>query len=546
MNADSTHRCPSPMTPGSSLIGNRAARGLRTTLVAATCAALLAGGALGAPAHAQAGPPVAASAATSSTAAVSTYVTAVYRDLFARTVDPAGLSTWTQALLSGTPRIAVANAITYSREYRSRLITDSYRTYLDRSPDSAGLRHWLDQMHDGLPIQQMEGGFLASPEYYRKAGSTPRGWVVKLYSHVLGRTPSESEIAHWTTQLSRGASRTSVAMGFLLSSEHLADVVDAQYRHLLGRSIDSTGRTSWVRAIQTGTRLEAVIGGIVASDEYAKRNGAGDLIVAAPPPPPAPAPAGSVGVPSGKQLRVHDGNLTITTAGTVVDGLDIRGFVRVKAPNVVIRNSVIRGPGEALTYPMSLVQSTAGPAGNLLIEDTTIAASHPSRFVDGVVGQGFTLRRVDIHTVIDQVKITGDNVTVDSSRLHKNLFYPAADGHIESHDDNVQVQVGSNIRIVNNTMSGTTNAAVMITQDRGLVRNFTFSGNRADNGACTVNVFQNVYGPPQGLSITDNVFGTNQRNPRCAIIMSDTTKAVTTVARNTFTDGTAVTVSRGR
>jgi hypothetical protein len=337
-------------------------------------------------------------------------------------------------------------------------------------------------------------------------------------------------------------------MGFLLSTEQLATVVDGYYQDLLGRGIDATGRWGWVTAIQRGTRVEAIIGGIIASDEYYTRN-----VGATPPPAPAPtppAPGGSpgdanTGVPAGARLTVHDGNLTITTPGTVIDGLDIRGIVRVKAANVVIRNSIIRGSATPLTAPMSLVQADAGSGTNLLIEDSEIYAQAPSRFVDGIVGEGFTLRRVDIHTVVDQVKIIGDNVTVDASYLHGNLFYPADGTNIESHDDNVQVAIGSNITIQNSTLSGTTNSAVMITQDRGSVVGFTFRGNSANNGACTINVAEKAYGPPPGLSITDNTFGTGQLHARCAILMPDTTKAVATVTRNTFTDGTTVTVSRG-
>ncbi len=270
----------------------------------------------------------------------------------------------------------------------------------------------------------------------------------------------------------------------------------------------------------------------------------------APAPAPPPAPAGSVGaasvgVPSGTSLTVHDGDLTITVAGTVIDGLDVRGFVRVRAANVVIRNSIIRGPATPLTSAMSLVQSDAGAGTNLLIEDSEIYAQAPSRFVDGIVGMGFTLRRVDIHTVVDQVKITGDNVTVDSSYLHGNLYYPADATNLESHDDNVQVSIGANIQVVNSTLEGGTNSAVMITQDRGSVVGFTFRANRADNGACTINVAEKSYGPPPGLSITDSVFGTGQRLSRCAIIMVETTRAAATVTGNTFTDSSAVTVSRG-
>jgi len=199
---------------------------------------------------------------------IGAYVTRVYSDLFGRVVDQGGLDTWSTALRSGTPRVAVANAITYSAEYRSRLITGSYATYLGRAPDSAGLGHWLGMMSQGMTIQQMEAGFLASPEYYGKAGSTDAGWVRKLYLHVLGRDAAAAEVDGWVRALSSGMGRGQVAMGFLLSTEHLTTVVDGYYRDLLGRGIDPSGQWSWVTAIQNGTRVEAIIGGIVASDEY--------------------------------------------------------------------------------------------------------------------------------------------------------------------------------------------------------------------------------------------------------------------------------------
>ncbi len=195
------------------------------------------------------------------------YIGRVYGDLFGRGVDPAGLAGWRNALLSGQPRISVANAITYSREYRTGLITDSYDYYLGRQPDSVGLEGWLGAMGRGLTIQQMEAGFLGAAEYYENAGNSDATWVTRLYQHVLGRTPADSEVQAWVTALHR-SNRYEVSLGFLMSSEHLATVVNGHYLTLLDRGLDSEGQRGWVRAIQSGTRLEAVIGGIVASDEY--------------------------------------------------------------------------------------------------------------------------------------------------------------------------------------------------------------------------------------------------------------------------------------
>ncbi|MCV2394176.1 DUF4214 domain-containing protein [Actinotalea sp. M2MS4P-6] len=198
---------------------------------------------------------------------VRSYISRVYRDLFHRSVDSAGLQTWTTALLSGVPRVEVANSITGSDEYRTRLIQGAYRTYLGRSADSSGLAFWLRELRDGRRITDLEAGFIASDEYYARAGGTDAGWVRRLYRDVLGRSPASSEVAGWLPTI-RSSGRYAVARGFLLSSEHLTDVVDAYYRDLLGRRIDSQGRATWVNAIQRGARLEEIIGSIVASDEY--------------------------------------------------------------------------------------------------------------------------------------------------------------------------------------------------------------------------------------------------------------------------------------
>lgn len=198
---------------------------------------------------------------------IKRYITRVYSDLFHRAPDAGGLAAWTQALLSGTPRVAVANSITSSDEYRTRLIQGVYQHYLGRAAEATGLSYWLGQMKAGLRISDLEAGFITSDEYYAKAGGTPAGWVTRLYQHVLGRTPSAAEVAGWVPHVDP-ASRTGVALGFLFSDEYLGSVIDGYYHDLLGRGIDASGRATWVGQIQHGVRLEAVIGSIIASDEY--------------------------------------------------------------------------------------------------------------------------------------------------------------------------------------------------------------------------------------------------------------------------------------
>jgi hypothetical protein len=206
--------------------------------------------------------------ATTNPGATERYITRVYGHLFDRAPDPQGLATWTARLQAGTPYGEVANGITYSAEYRSRMIRDTYRTYLDREAEPAGLASWLAAMQAGQHIEQMQAGFISSPEYYGLGGGTDSGWIVRLYEKVLHRTPAPSEVQHWLGRLAAGASRYDVAIGFLYSTEHLTEVVDGYYQLLLGRSIDPSGRATWVGLIQRGARDEEIIASIVSSAEY--------------------------------------------------------------------------------------------------------------------------------------------------------------------------------------------------------------------------------------------------------------------------------------
>ena len=199
---------------------------------------------------------------------IDRYVTQVYSDLVGHAPDAASLLTWETALVNGTPRINLANALTAGTEYRRRLINATYEHYLGRAANSTELTTWLSKLDGGYTIQQVESGVVTSAEYYTKAGGTGRKWVARLYVDILGRAASSSEINYWTNQLAKGATRDRVAMSLLLSTEHLSGVVDTQYRAFLDRAVDDPARTTWVSALQAGMRIETLTGGIVASDEY--------------------------------------------------------------------------------------------------------------------------------------------------------------------------------------------------------------------------------------------------------------------------------------
>lgn len=224
----------------------------------------------------------------------------------------------------------------------------------------------------------------------------------------------------------------------------------------------------------------------------------------------------NTGVPSGTVLQVHQGDLTITQPGTVVDALDIRGVVRIQADNVTLKRSIVRG-GPASAASQALVAAWWN-AKNFVIQDSTLAATNPTINLDGLSGSGITARRLNISRVVDTVKVIGSNVSVSDSWLHGNLHSDndlnQSDG--KTHDDNVQIEGGSNIRITGNTMEGSYNAAVMVTQNVSKTSDFILESNWLQGGACTVNVTERSRGGSiYGMAVRNNRFGVSRYGSTC-------------------------------
>ena len=249
--------------------------------------------------------------------------------------------------------------------------------------------------------------------------------------------------------------------------------------------------------------------------------------------------ASNTGVPAGTHLTEFKGDLTIDTPGAVVEGLDIHGFVTVTALGVTIKDSIIRGAATSTERPLLL---SASVAASVTIQDSELFAAFPSWSIDGIRGWNITATRVNIHDVVDCFHLYGDNITIQSSWLHNNLHF-AVDpnqGGGPSHDDSIQIQVGKNIRIIGNNMSGAANSAVQFTQDMGIVSDVQIVKNRLDGGECTINVAEKGRGSFLGLVIVGNTFGRTTAFLNCAITAPPTT--VIALARNSYTDGAAVTI----
>jgi hypothetical protein len=204
----------------------------------------------------------------------------------------------------------------------------------------------------------------------------------------------------------------------------------------------------------------------------------------------------------------------VTKANTVVENLEVHGVIQVRASGVVIRNTKVLGPS---TSGRPLVSNY--PYGySFTITDSELWSSKASPYANGILGSNFTATRVNIHDVIDTVHITGGNVTVRDSYLHDTLHYAKdpVQNNTPSHDDIVQIQGGSKIVLEGNTMVGSKNTVVMVTQDQAKVSGLTIRDNYIDGGNCSINMNEKGKGGFSQVLLEGNLFGPNRTISYCA------------------------------
>ena len=201
----------------------------------------------------------------------ASFVDNAFQEVLHRAPDDSGLSYWNQQIAGGLSPSEFASDLTHSAEfYATNVIDPAYQSYLGRGADAAGIAFWTRQMQQGMTDQQIEANFIASPEFYAHAGGADSGWINAMYQAVLGRGADSTGMSYWTAQLSAGASRSSVAMGFAAGQEREAQIIQDDYFTYLGRAASPADVSYWVAQFEHGATNEAIVSGFVGSSEYVK------------------------------------------------------------------------------------------------------------------------------------------------------------------------------------------------------------------------------------------------------------------------------------
>ena len=239
---------------------------------------------------------------TSADSGTKGFVTRMYQVVLGREPDPNGLETWIYQLESG--RLGAADLVSRffnSPEYQGKnksseaVVVDCYNAMLGRNPDPSGLEHWKAMLDIGMTSDKVCAGFLNSNEflglansygikrgtidlkYYRDLNYDRTAFVYRLYQDCLSRTPDLAGLEHWCQVLSLGSEGTSVARGFVFSTEYKnrlasnSEYVDMLYRTILGREADAAGKANWTNLLNFTSTREKVLNGFMFSPEFSAK-----------------------------------------------------------------------------------------------------------------------------------------------------------------------------------------------------------------------------------------------------------------------------------
>jgi predicted outer membrane repeat protein len=150
------------------------------------------------------------------------FVAALYRDFLHRRGDvtnPNDAGGWVNMLNAGTltPQ-AAANAIAGSAEALGIVVNGLYAKLLNRPADAAGRASFISFLQTGGTVEQAITVLVTSAEYAALTG-TDSGFVQSLYTNLLGRTGSTSDVSAWVNLLPM-LGRAGVANAFLSSAEY--------------------------------------------------------------------------------------------------------------------------------------------------------------------------------------------------------------------------------------------------------------------------------------------------------------------------------------
>ena len=125
----------------------------------------------------------------------------LYRQVFARAIDPSGQVTYTEALAGGSSLAEVEGILAASPEARNDL-GQIYLDVLGRAADAGGLTTYTGSLAIGTSLDEVRNTIAHSPE--------ARDTLTRLVEDLLDRPPALAELIGMEDRLGSGATQSSL------------------------------------------------------------------------------------------------------------------------------------------------------------------------------------------------------------------------------------------------------------------------------------------------------------------------------------------------
>lgn len=156
---------------------------------------------------------------------------------------------------------------------------------------------------------------------------------------------------------------------------------------------------------------------------------------ATPTAPPIKPSTADTGVQAGVTLTVVNGDLLANTAGATIEKKDVRGVIKVTAPNVTIKNCKVQGVPAG--YPngklgkdgktpetVPFIDATDANASGLNVLFTEVCPQTPGSWTVGFTGHSATIRYSKFHDLQDGMRLQNHPTTkVSNVDIQQNLIY---------------------------------------------------------------------------------------------------------------------------
>ncbi|WP_426574828.1 DUF4214 domain-containing protein [Aquihabitans sp. McL0605] len=132
-------------------------------------------------------------------------------------------------------------------------VAELFEQVLERPTDPTGLDYWSGRIRAGsVSYENLLITLSTSNEAWRKAGSTPDGYIDWTYSHLLGRAADAPGKAYWQARLGDASARELFVRSFIRSSERARQLVRADFVRYLDRDADASGLAHWISQYTAG------------------------------------------------------------------------------------------------------------------------------------------------------------------------------------------------------------------------------------------------------------------------------------------------------